>query len=173
MEDDAELVARANRGDAAAFEALYRRHRDWVLALAERWTGNRDDALDVLQDVFAQFFGRFPGFVLTAQLKTYLYPAVRHLALDRIRRRRPTVDVDTLADTLPAPPPSGTGSDLHRLIAALSPAHREVLLLRYADDLSLPQIAAALGVPLGTVKSRLHHALSVLKARRSTDAHDS
>jgi RNA polymerase sigma-70 factor (ECF subfamily) len=171
MEDDDELVARANHGDAAAFEALYVRHRDWVLALAERWTGNRDDALDVLQDVFAQFFGRFPGFALTAQLKTYLYPAVRHLSLDRIRRRRPEVDVDTLAEVLPAPPAGDRGSDLHRLVATLSAPHREVLLLRYADDLSLPQIAEALGVPLGTVKSRLHHALSVLKAKTSTDEH--
>lgn len=164
-QSDDELVARANRGEAAAFEALYERHRDWVLAQAERWTGNRDDALDVLQDVFAQLFSRFPGFALTAQLKTYLYPAVRHLSLDRIRRRRPQVDVDSLADSLPAPPTIEAGSDLHRLLATLPAAQREVLLLRYADDLSLPQIADALGIPLGTVKSRLHNALLALKAR--------
>ena len=162
---DDELVARANRGDAAAFAALYERHRDWVVAQAEGWTGNRDDALDVLQDVFAQLFSRFPGFALTAQLKTYLYPAVRHLSLDRIRRRRPQVDVDSLADSLPAPRTTEAGSDLHRLLATLPAAQREVLLLRYADDLSLPQIADALGIPLGTVKSRLHNALLALKAR--------
>ncbi len=162
---DDELVARANRGDAAAFEALYERHRDWVLAQAERWTGNRDDALDVLQDAFAQLFGRFPGFALTAELKTFLYPVVRHLSLDRIRRRRPEVDIDSLADTLPAPPPIDASGDLQRLLATLPAAQREVLLLRYADDLSLPQIADALGIPLGTVKSRLHNALVTLKAR--------
>lgn len=161
---DLELVARANRGEVEAFAALYRRYRDWVVALAERHTGNRDDALDVLQDAFAHLFGRFPGFVLTAQLKTFLYPVVRHLSLDRVRRRRPEVDVDTLADTLPAPP-SGAGGDLGRLLAALPPAQREVLLLRFADDLSLAQIAEALGIPLGTVKSRLHAALAALKTR--------
>jgi len=162
---DLDLVARANRGEVDAFEALYRRYRDWVLALAERHTGNRDDALDVLQDAFAYLFGRFPGFVLTAQLKTFLYPVVRNLSLDRVRQRRPEVDVDTLADILPAPPVAASASDLSRLLAAMPAMQREVLLLRFADDLSLAQIAAALGIPLGTVKSRLHAALEALKRR--------
>ncbi|HSP99016.1 MAG TPA: sigma-70 family RNA polymerase sigma factor [Candidatus Dormibacteraeota bacterium] len=161
---DLDLVARANRGEVEAFEALYRRYRDWVVALAERHTGNRDDALDVLQDAFAYLFGRFPGFVLSAQMKTFLYPVVRNLSLDRVRRRRPEVDVDTLADILPAPPVTVAG-DLGRLLAAMPAAQREVLLLRYADDLSLAQIAEALAIPLGTVKSRLHVALGALKAR--------
>ena len=161
---DLDLVARANRGEVEAFEALYRRYRDWVVALAERHTGNRDDALDVLQDAFAHLFGRFPGFVLTAQMKTFLYPVVRNLSLDRVRRRRPEIDVDTLADTLPAPPTAGV-SDLGRLLEAMPAMQREVLLLRYADDLSLAQIGEALGVPVGTVKSRLHAALEGLKRR--------
>ena len=162
---DLDLVQRANRGDADAFEALYRRYRDWVVRLAERHTGNRDDALDVMQDAFAYLFDRFPGFVLTAQLKTFLYPVVRNLAIDRVRRRRPEVDVDSLADTLAAPPLAGADGDLARLVASLPAGHREVLLLRYTDDLSLAQIAAALDVPLGTVKSRLHAALAALKGR--------
>ncbi|MBX3027221.1 sigma-70 family RNA polymerase sigma factor [bacterium] len=161
---DRDLVQRANRGEVEAFEALYRRHRDWVVALAERCTGNRDDALDVLQETFAHLFRRFPDFELTAQLRTFLYPVVRHLALDRVRRRRPAVDVEALADALPAPPPSA-GGDLGRLLAALPAGQREVLLLRYADDLSLAQIGDALGIPVGTVKSRLHAALAALKAR--------
>lgn len=161
---DHELVQRANRGEVEAFETLYRRHRDWVTALAARITGDREDALDVLQDTFAYFFGRFPGFVLTAQLKTFLYPVVRHLAFDRVRRRRPTVDVATLADTLPAPPPTPAG-ELGRLLAAMPAAQREVLLLRYADDLSLAQIGEALEIPVGTVKSRLHGALAALRRR--------
>ena len=162
---DLELVERANRGDADAFEILYRRHRDWVVALAERHTGNRDDALDVLQETFAYLFGRFPGFVLTAQLKTFLYPVIRNLSLDRIRRRRPEVDVDALADVLPAPPVASDG-DVNRLLASLPSTHREVLVLRFADDLSLSQIAEALAIPLGTVKSRLHAALTALKERQ-------
>lgn len=165
---DLDLVQRANRGEVEAFEALYRRHRDWVMALAERITGEREDALDVLQDTFAYLFGRFPGFTLTAQLRTFLYPVVRHLALDRVRRRRPSVDVDALADTLPAPPPSASG-DLGRLLADMPAPQREVLLLRFADDLSLAQIGDALAIPVGTVKSRLHAALTALRLRVRRD----
>ena len=161
---DLELVQRANRGEVEAFETLYRRYRDWVAALAERYTGNRDDALDVLQDTFAYLFGRFPGFVLTAQLKTFLYPVVRNLSLDRVRRRRPEVDVDTLAETLPAPTSRRADGRGRRKGSRAAP-QREVLLLRYADDLSLAQIADALGIPVGTVKSRLHTALTALKKR--------
>lgn len=160
---DAALIARANRGDAAAFDALYQRHRDWVARLAQRWTGNADDALDVLQDAFAYFFGKFPGFELSAELRTFLYPVVRNLALDRVRRRRPEIDVDTLADSLPATAAESPTGDLQRLVATLPAAQREVLLLRYVDDFSLPQIADALDIPLGTVKSRLHNALAALK----------
>ena len=166
---DLELVQRANRGEVEAFEALYRRYRDWVTDLGERWTGNRDDALDVLQDTFAYLFGRFPGFVLTAQLKTFLYPVVRNLSLGRVRRRRPEVDVDALAETLPAPPVTASG-DLGHLLDAMPAPQREVLLLRYADDLSLAQIAEALAIPVGTVKSRLHTALTALKQRAECGA---
>ena len=83
---DEELVAAANRGSATAFEALYQRHREWVVRLAYRFTRNEHDALDVLQDTFAYFFGKFPGFHLTARLTTFLYPVVRNLALTRRRK---------------------------------------------------------------------------------------
>jgi len=161
------LVARADRGDAAAFEALYRRHRDWVVALAYRFTGDRDEALDVLQDAFAYFFAKFPGFEMTASLRSFFYPTVKHLALDRRRRRRPTVDIDALEAELPhvepTEPPGVEG--MGRAVQALPSSQREVVLLRFVDDLSLEQIAATVGAPLGTVKSRLHTAIMTLRRR--------
>lgn len=163
-EDDAALVARAARGEERAFEELYRRHREWVVRLAFRFTGDRAEALDVLQDAFADLWSRLPGFVLTSSLKAFLYPVVKHLSLDRKRRRRPTVDVSDLADVLPAADVSA-GSDLARMVALLPETHREVVVLRFVDDLSLPDIAAALGLPLGTVKSRLHYAIETLRKR--------
>jgi RNA polymerase sigma-70 factor (ECF subfamily) len=171
VDTDASLIARANRGDAAAFEALYRRYRDWVLQLAYRVSGDRDDALDVLQETFEYLFGKFPGFTLRAELKTFLYPVVRHRCLDRLRRRRPTVDIDSLVDTLPAAPAADSG-DLQRLVQDLPAAQREVLLLRFIDDFSLAQIATALDIPLGTVKSRLHNALRAMRKKtETTDEH--
>ena len=162
LDRDRELIERANRGAADALEQLYLRHRDWVIAVAYRFCGDPEEALDVMQDAFAYLFGKFPGFTLSAQLTTFLYPVVKHLCVDRIRKRRPTVDVNELADSLPAPPaPSPT--NIHHLLDSLPPKAREVLLLRFVDDLSLEQIAGALDIPLGTVKSRLHHAIAALR----------
>jgi RNA polymerase sigma-70 factor (ECF subfamily) len=169
VEDDAALVARANVGDEAAFEEIYRRHRAWVVALAVRFTHDRDEALDVLQDAFAYLLGKFPGLALTSTLRAFLYPVVKHLSLDRRRLRRPTVDPADVEDELAAPEPQ-TSSDVLRLVATLPEAQREVVLLRFVDDLSLQEIADAVGVPLGTVKSRLHHAIEALRRARTDPA---
>jgi len=168
---DDDLVERANRGEVEAFEELYRRHRDWAAALAYRFTGDRDDALDVLQDAFSYLFSKFPGFVLTASLRTFLYPTIKHLSLDRRRRRKPTVDIEAYEEELPLipAPEAGVSSALVQALEELPAAHREVVLLRFVDDLSLEQIAEAAEVPLGTVKSRLHHALQKLRLRLRGD----
>jgi RNA polymerase sigma-70 factor (ECF subfamily) len=169
---DAELIAAANHGDAAAFEALYRRHRDWVVNLALRFTGDRDLALDVMQDTFLYLLGKFPGFELTCRLKTFLYPVVRHNALAARRKSRREAGAQA-SDVLPFVESKSGGAagslggpdlaELHRAVESLEPGHREVLILRFADDLSFQEIAQAMELPLGTVKSRLHHALERLR----------
>src|SRR2546426_7735509 len=83
---DQQLIAAINGGDTDAFEVLYHRYRDWVVNLAYRFTGDRELALDVLQETFLYFVKKFPGFKLTAQLRTFLYPAVRNLSTG-IRRK--------------------------------------------------------------------------------------
>jgi RNA polymerase sigma factor (sigma-70 family) len=93
-EGERELVRRANAGDGDALVALYRAERDWVVGLAQRFTGSREDALDVLQETFLYFFSRFPGFVLTSSVRGFLYPVVKHHAIDVVRRRRKVVDLD-------------------------------------------------------------------------------
>ena len=177
---DQELVEAANRGDGAAFDALYRRYRDWVVSLAWRFTGNREDALDVLQETFTYLLRKFPsggasaqvpGFRLTAGMKTFLYTAVRNRSIDLRRRRvRNTPGDDPLAE-LPAPPsPSADAqrSDLADALAGLSEPHREILLMRFADDMTLAEIASALDIPLGTVKSRLHSAIEAIRSSPRT-----
>ncbi|MHC5113357.1 MAG: RNA polymerase sigma factor [Planctomycetota bacterium] len=162
---DAELVDAANRGDAAAFAQLYERYRDWVVAVARRFTSNEALALDVMQDTFVYFLGKFPGFELRAQIKTFLYPVIRHNAAALLRRRRHAAGVG--ADESRAPSaPDATDETLAALadaMAALPDTHREALILRFADRLSVPEMAAALGVPQGTVKSRIHNALQAIK----------
>jgi RNA polymerase sigma-70 factor, ECF subfamily len=169
---DEELVAAVNRGEAGAFDVLYYRHRDWVVNLAFRFSGDRELALDVLQETFLYLAKKFPGFRLTARLQTFLYPAVRNLSLTARRKaERLQSDESALAE-LEAPPPgadaAGGREQLAAVLESLSEQHREVLLLRFVDGLSLNEIAAAMDIPLGTVKSRLHNALDTLRQDQRT-----
>jgi RNA polymerase sigma-70 factor (ECF subfamily) len=171
MESDQELIELANQGDAEAFEALYFRYRDWVYHLAWRFTGNREDALDVLQETFAYLLGKFPGFELTASMKTFLYPTVRHLSVAiRVKKRRIVSEAEILEE-LAAPAsvePDSRCSELSAVLAVLPDEQRDVLLMRFVDDMSLQEVAAALNVPIGTVKSRLNRALRMLRDDRRT-----
>jgi RNA polymerase sigma-70 factor, ECF subfamily len=168
---DLELVDVCNVGDAdsaaAAFEVLYRRHRDFVLRVARRFTGDRDLALDALQETFTYLLRKFPpagaGLRLTAKLETLLYPVAKSSAITARRKvARLSGASDAELEELPAPPERESDA-LDAALARLSPERREVLTLRFVDDLSLAEIAAALEVPLGTVKSRLHLAIKDLR----------
>lgn len=155
-----------NAGDASAFDALYFRHREWVVRLAVRFTGNDADALDVLQETFSYLLRKFPGFRLTASLTTFLYPVVKHLALAARKKTLRLVNDDVALDAVPDrnyANPQGSRSELVEVLASLPDTHREVLLMRFVDGLSLAEIGEALGIPLGTVKSRLHNGLSALR----------
>lgn len=171
MLTDSELIQQADQGNPEAFESLYHRHRDWVYRLARRFTGNDADALDVLQETFLYLLGKFPGLQLTASLTTFLYPAVKHLSLN-VRRRRSSgqTDEDVLL-SLPDPAAAQTPrTELAAALATLPVEQREVVLMRFLDDMSLEEIAQALQAPIGTVKSRLHRALETL--RRDPRARD-
>ena len=164
---DADLVALANRGDPAGFEGLYARYRDWVAALAHRFTGDDALALDVTQDTFMYLLGKFPGLKLTARMTTFLYPAVKNLSIAARRKaRRLSGSPDEVLAALPTPA-AGPGAlehqDLLAVVAALPDIHREVVLMRFVDDFSLDEIGQTLNIPTGTVKSRLHHAIAALR----------
>jgi len=171
---DQELIAAINRGDAATFEALYFRYRDWVVALALRFTGDHDAALDVLQETFLYVLKKFPGFRLTAQFKTFLYPAVRNLSIASRRKasryQATANELEQLENFAAAPVSSSAAGDLDFVLAGLPEEQREVLLLRFVDGLNLAEIATAMDIPLGTVKSRLHNALQSLRKDERTKA---
>ena len=167
---DEDLVEACNHGGAGeateAFEALYRRHRDFVLRVARRFTRDRELALDVLQETFAYLLQKFPpggpGLQLTAKLQTLLYPVAKNSAITMLRKsqRYAHATDEQLAEV---PAESSQDAPIDAAIAALSAERREVLTLRFVDDLSLAEIAAALEIPLGTVKSRLHLAIQELR----------
>jgi len=164
---DAELVERITAGDAAAFEALHARSRDWAFAVARRHLGDRDAALDVSQDAFLWLLRRFPGFELRAPMKAVLFPVIRLLARD-LRAKAPYRRTGSLASDPEGEsrPPAADGElaeALDVILSELSEDARETVLLRYVDELSIAHVAAATGVPAGTVKSRLHHARAALR----------
>lgn len=166
FEPDIELVARANRGDARAFEELYLRYRGFVFRLAKQRLGNEDDAADVLQDAFLYLFRRFPGFEVRAAMTTVLYPVVIHLCQDRRMRQRPTIDIDEIElEARPGSEAKDRGDHAAALLSELRTDDRELLTLRFVEDLSLPQLSEALKVPIGTIKSRLHRAIATLRVR--------
>ena len=162
---DVQLLADINAGDDRAFDVLYYRHRDWVLRLAQRFTGNADDALDVMQETFTYLVGKLPGLVLSARLTTFLYPVVKNLSITARRKRSPQADGSELAE-LPAVPsvdPRAQRPELAAAMRSLPESQREVVLMRFVDDMTIAEIAVALTVPEGTVKSRLHHAIAALR----------
>ena len=167
---DKALVAAANEGDVSAFEVLYYRYRDWVVRLAYRFTGDRDESLDVLQDTFAYLLKKFPGFRPSAKMTTFLYPVVKNLSISRGRKKRRYVfDEEILREaTAPIKERRSSRSELAAVLAVLPAKQREVLLMRFLDGMTLDEIARALRIPLGTVKSRLHNALIALREDERT-----
>lgn len=162
---DEELIAAINGGDSEAFDVLYHRYADWVLRMAWRITGHEHDSLDVLQETFAYLARKFPGFELTAAMTTFLYPAVRNLGIAARRKRQRSVGAAVVPEELPleAADAPVAEDEMDAVLAALSDHHREILMLRFVDDLSLSEIAERLELPLGTAKSRLHHAVRAVR----------
>lgn len=164
---DVDLIAAADAGDEAAFSALYQRHADWTLRVAYRFLRQREDALDVVQETFLYLLGRFPGFRLTSRLSTYLYSVVRSLAITKLRKRRTAAGGGDGPDAVAVEDSQlfawAVDDDLAVLLAPLTEAQREIVLMRFVDDLSPDEIAEALGIPVGTAKSRLHGAVERLR----------
>ena len=172
---DEALVQTCNEGDAAqaaqAFEALYLRHKDYVLRIALRFVPDTDTALDVLQETFAYLLRHFPptgeGLVLTAKLTSLLYPVAKNTAITALRKAGRFPSGDQEPDDLPTgerAEPAGDTGDIRKALADLPSGQREVLQLRFVDDLSLQEIADVLDIPLGTVKSRLHLGIARLRS---------
>ncbi len=172
---DAQLIALIQKGDEPAFAALYHRHKTYVARLAVRFTGDAELAQDITQEVFAYLVRKLaaPDFQLTAQLTTFLYPVVKHTAQHAQRKARRLAPVDP--HHIPEPPDTSADepdtTDLHPLLKGLSPNHAEVVLLRFVEGLSMEEIAQSLGIPPGTVKSRLHHALKALRQDPNVQKH--
>ena len=162
---DLDYIKQANDGDQEALEALYHRHRQWVYSQAYRYCQNNQDAMDITQDTFSYFFNKFPGFQLHCQLRTFLYPVIRNKSLNLLKKyRRESTSLESIEESSYLPKhDSQLIENFRERISGLSEEHRDVIILRFMQDMSLDEIAATLNIPNGTVKSRLHNALKELR----------
>jgi RNA polymerase sigma-70 factor (ECF subfamily) len=176
---DEELVRRAQRGDRTAFDELVVRHRDRVYAVALRLTRNPADAEDALQDTFLNAYralGRFGG---RARVSTWLYRIAANASYDVIGRRRgrdQPIDDGVHEPVAPGDPyvQDAQRRALERALAALPDEFREAVVLCDVAGLGAGEAAELLGVPAGTVKSRVFRARALLAvALREPDALDS
>jgi RNA polymerase sigma-70 factor (ECF subfamily) len=174
MESDQQLIEWINKGDSDAFETLYYRYRDWVYNLAWRMTGTQHDSLDVLQETFTYLLNKLPGLKLTASMTTFLYPVVRHLCLNICQKNRRFISDKDNLDEIPISRSDDSTqhrSELAAVLTILPEEQREVLLMRFVDDMDLKEIAEALKIPVGTIKSRLYRALDTLRKDSRTQSY--
>ena len=163
---DAVLVERIGKGDRAALQALYARHATKVFRYAARLL--RDDAKgeDVVSDVFTDVWRGAARFEGRAAVTTWLLSIARFKAITALRRSRDAeLDeeaAETIEDTTDDPEvmmqKKGKSEMLRALIMRLSAEHREVIDLVYYHEMSVEEVATVVGIPEGTVKTRMFHA---------------
>lgn len=176
---DRELVARcARQDDRAAFGELVARHQDRIYAAIRRFCGNDEDAADIVQRAFLNAFRKIGEFKGDAAFATWLYRIAFNEAVSyRRERRRPAVSLEASDDgARPAEPaervdPScrleteETQRKVQQAIELLPDEDRQIVLLRDLQGHSYDEIAEILGIPKGTVRSRLHRARLELRER--------
>jgi len=180
---EGELVASCRTGDPEAFTRLVRLHEGMVVSLAARLLGEVEEARDVAQEVFLQVYRQLGRFEGRSSLKTWIYRIVVNQCHNRRRfwHRRGRDKEETLDERFELP--AGPGRDQWRAspyeqarsrerarrvqgaLLQLSFDQRSVLVLREVEGLSCEEVAAALGIPDGTVKSRLSRAREALRQK--------
>jgi len=162
-----DVLERAARGDAAAFEKIVQRFERPVYSLVFRLTGDKEGARDLAQDVFLKAWRNLPRYDPERPFAPWFLKLAANLAINAraAAKLRKTVPLEEH----PAPPPEAQETDLRdavrKTIAELDPRYAACVALFYLEGLSVKEIGERLGVPEGTVKIRLHRARSVLKEK--------
>ncbi len=180
----ADLMKQAARGNEAAFSDIVRHFERIVYNIAIQATGNREDALDVSQEVFMKLWRTAGSYRGESSVTSWVIRIARNTSLDALRRRS-TRQTDSLTlededgDTTERAIPVTEGDDdpvssyerkeriaaVRRAISELCDEHKEIILLRNIQGLSYAEIADLLGIEEGTVKSRIHRARNCLKEK--------
>jgi RNA polymerase sigma-70 factor (ECF subfamily) len=172
--DDNRLITACRSGKTEAFGVLVSRYQDRLYPTVFRLTGCAEDALDLLQEAFLRAYQKLDHFNGESSFYTWVYRIAVNLALSDLRKRRPAVGGSLTID-----PPDRRGADepsasleraereerIQQALGALAPDHRTIVVMKEFDDLRYDEIGAMLGIPVGTVRSRLHRARCELRER--------
>lgn len=181
--DDKLLIEACLAGNTEAFGVLVQRYQDRLYPTVFRLTGCADDAHDLLQDAFLRAYEKLAKFQGESSFYTWVYRIAVNLALSGRRRKRPVLHLHhgsgsgsrgagidppyEAADSDPSAPIERAERErlIQEALNALGPDHRAVVIMKEFDGLHYEEIGAILGIPVGTVRSRLHRARSELRGR--------
>lgn len=178
--EDARLVERCLRGNEKAFETLLNKYRSPVYSICYRMVKNQTDAEDLAQEVFIRIFSVLDRYDPSFPFSSWLYRITSNLCIDFIRRRRDGIisldqPVQSGEGEMQRQLPSGTVmpdreveskemiAAVEQAIGALPEHYRVIVILRHQEQLSYEEISNNLGIPLGTVKARIHRARNMIK----------
>ena len=168
------LVEQARRGDREAFTTLAFELSDRLFAVAHRILRDFDAAGDALQVTLVRIWQDLPALRDADQIEGWSYRILVRACHDQLRRQRrraPVLDLLPPLPDEPAPDDAVVDRDqLERAFRRLSTEQRAAVVLQYYRGLTLPEIAEALGVPVGTVRSRLHYAKRAMRAAIEADS---
>ncbi len=165
-DSDFPYLEAARRRDPAAFEYLIRKYQDRLFRFMVYFAGNREDALECVQETFLQFFSRIDTFRGDSSLFTWLSRVAMNFAISRKRKKKPmsTEHVENVSQDIPETEIilRELAAQVRHEIQKLPDEFRQVILLRDMEGLEYREIAEMLAVPVGTVKSRIYRARGML-----------
>lgn len=175
--EEAGIIARAQRADTRAFEALYRMHVDKVYGLCLRMTGNVSEAEDCAQEAFIQAWNKIDKFRGDSAFSTWLHRIAVNAVLGRMRRSKREQDrIQTAAEVAPAPASmhdSGELRDLSDAVDRLPEGARHVFVLSAVYGYSHDEASRMLGIAVGTSKAQLHRARRLLAQQLENQGYQS
>ena len=177
LDEESRLVKAAANGSESAFEALVTENQKLVYNVALKLTGNSEDALDVSQETFLKAYRNLSAFRFESRFSAWLYRLAYNASMDLLKKRRSTVSLTaedeegeerelTVADAALTPEESLEREEMRRAVreavARLPEDKREIIVMREFSGMSYSDIAGALGIEEGTVKSRISRAKTAL-----------
>jgi RNA polymerase sigma-70 factor (ECF subfamily) len=161
-----DLIRKCREGSSSAFEPLVLKNQDRALRMAAALLGDDDEAADAVQDAFVKAYRSLRRLKDGSDFGAWFRTILRNGCMDRLRS--PRRKHATLTEDLEAEPDLGAEQDdlaaiLKRALAAISPEHREILVMKEMEGMSYAEIASVAGIAPGTVASRIYHARLALK----------